>query len=207
MFTGLIEALGRVASRSPIAGGERIRVETELAAMMAPGDSVATNGVCLTVIETDRSTIAMDVSPETLRVTNLGDLEAGRLVNLERPVRPQALMGGHFVQGHVDTPGRVTAIRNEGDFWRLSIGYPDAFAPLLILKGSIAVDGISLTVASLEPASFDVQIIPFTWDHTNLQARAVGERVNLEGDMLGKYVLRLAELGRRWIPEPDAEGA
>jgi len=207
VFTGLIEALGRVASRSPIAGGERIRVETELAAMMAPGDSVATNGVCLTVIETDRSTVAMDVSPETLRVTNLGDLEAGRLVNLERPVRPQALMGGHFVQGHVDTPGRVTAIRNEGDFWRLSIGYPDAFAPLLILKGSIAVDGISLTVASLEPVSFDVQIIPFTWDHTNLQARAVGERVNLEGDMLGKYVLRLAELGRRWNPEPDAEGA
>ncbi|MGE3844798.1 MAG: riboflavin synthase [Vicinamibacterales bacterium] len=207
MFTGLIEALGRVAGRQAIPGGERIRVETALAAAMAPGDSVATNGVCLTVVETVGSTIAMDVSPETLRVTNLGELEVGRLVNLERPVRPQATMGGHFVQGHVDTPGRVIAIRNEGEFWRVCIEYPEAFAPLLIPKGSVAVDGISLTVASLEPSWFDVQIIPFTWEHTNLQARAAGERVNLEGDMLGKYVLRLAELGRRWSPTPEAAGA
>lgn len=202
MFTGLIEGLGRVRSRTTIPGGDRLLIASELAGVLGPGDSVATNGVCLTVVESNDSAVAMDVSPETLRVTSLGDLAPDGLVNLERPVRAHGLMGGHFVLGHVDATGTLVSVVTEGEFWRLRIAYPPVLAPLLIPKGSVAVDGISLTVAALEASTFDVQIIPFTWVHTNLQALEPGERVNLEGDILGKYVLRLAELGYRWAPTP-----
>jgi riboflavin synthase len=135
-------------------------------------------------------------------VTTLGSLDVGSLVNLERPLRPDARMGGHFVQGHVDGTGRITALAPEGEFFRLAIGYPAALAPLFIPKGSIAVDGISLTVAALREGEFDVQIIPHTWTHTNLQASRVGDDVNLECDMLGKYVVRVAELAG-W-PRPSS---
>jgi riboflavin synthase alpha subunit len=194
MFTGLIEAVGRVAAVVPMAGGVRLAVETALAPRLAIGDSVAHNGVCLTLVDVAGGVIVTEVSPETLRVTNLGTLAAGSLVNLERPVRPDGPMGGHFVQGHVDGTGTVRAVVKEGDFWRFTFTHPEGLAPLLIPKGSIAVDGISLTVAALRPGEFDVQIVPHTWAHTNLQARQVGELVNLEGDMLGKYVLRIAEI-------------
>jgi riboflavin synthase alpha subunit len=203
MFTGLIEAVGRVAAVVPMAGGVRLAVETALAPRLAVGDSVAHNGVCLTVVDVADGIIATEVSPETLRVTNLGALVPGSPVNLERPVRAGSPMGGHFVQGHVDGTGTVRAIVHEGEFWRFAFTYPEALAPLLIPKGSIAVDGISLTVAALRPGEFDVQIIPHTWTHTNLHARRVGELVNLEGDMLGKYVLRIAEVAR-WGSAPPA---
>jgi riboflavin synthase len=199
VFTGLIESVGRIADAAEMPGGIRLRIETPLAGHLATGDSVAINGVCLTVIQGDPAHVSMDVSPETLRVTNLGQLQLGSLVNLERPVRADGLMGGHFVQGHVDATGRITAIVNEGEFWRFSFAYPSSLAPLLIPKGSIAVDGISLTVAALGAETFDVQIIPHTWSHTNFQASRPGDTVNLEGDMLGKYVLRLTELGG-WKP-------
>lgn len=207
MFTGLIEAVGRVAAVVPMKGGVRLAVETALAPSLAVGDSVAHNGVCLTLVDVADRVITTEVSPETLRVTNLGALAVGSLVNLERPVRADGLMGGHFVQGHVDGTGWVRAIVNEGDFWRFTFTYPEPLAPLLIPKGSIAVDGISLTVAALRPGEFDVQIIPHTWTHTNLQARQVGELVNLEGDMLGKYVLRIVEVAGWTWTAPLAGGA
>jgi riboflavin synthase len=194
MFTGLIESVGRVRAIAPMAGGVRLTLETALARGAAVGDSIATSGVCLTVVERDTDAVVVEVSPETLRVTNLGDLRSGALVNLERPVRPDAFMGGHFVLGHVDGTGTISAIVNEGDFWRFAFTYPAALAPLFISKGSVAVDGISLTVAALRDREFDVQIIPHTWTHTNLQASAVGDRVNIECDVLGKYVVRVAEL-------------
>ena len=193
MFTGLIESVGKVAGVEQIAGGIRLHVRSPLAAELGNGDSIAHNGVCLTVVSRGDETFATEVSPETLRVTNLGDLVEGSAVNLERPLRPDARMGGHFVQGHVDATGQVTGIQREGDFWRFSFSYPRELAALFIMKGSIAVDGISLTVAALRETDFDVQIIPFTWEQTNLHARQVGDRINLECDMLGKYVLRFAE--------------
>jgi riboflavin synthase len=194
MFTGLIESVGRVSRVEPMPGGIRLHVETPLATELATGDSIAHNGVCLTVVALDAKTLVTEISPETLRVTNLGDVAEGTLVNLERPLRADARLGGHFVQGHVDGTGTMTAVCEEGEFWRFSFTYPPALAPLLIPKGSIAVDGISLTVAALRADQFDVQIIPFTWDNTNLRARRAGERVNLECDMLGKYVARFAEI-------------
>jgi riboflavin synthase len=198
MFTGLIESVGRVSRVEQIAGGIRLHVRSPLAPELSEGDSIAHNGVCLTVVARGADTFATEIGPETLRVTNLGDLVEGSPVNLERPLRPDARMGGHFVQGHVDATGRVTGIATEGEFWRFSFSYPRALAPLFIVKGSIAVDGISLTVAALRDDEFDVQIIPFTWEQTNLRARTVGDRINLECDMLGKYVLRFAETAG-WI--------
>lgn len=194
MFTGLIESVGRVSGLQQMPGGLRLRVASPLAASLRVGDSIAHNGVCLTVVDRTDEDFATEIGPETLRVTNLGDLVAGSVLNLERPLQPDARLGGHFVQGHVDATGVVTAIEDQGEFWRFAFTYPEALAPLFILKGSIAVDGISLTVAALRAGEFDVQIIPFTWEQTNLHARRVGERVNLECDMLGKYVVRFAEL-------------
>lgn len=194
MFTGLIESVGEVARLEQMPGGVRLWIRSPLAGEVAAGDSLAHNGVCLTVVGVDQGAIGTEVSPETLRVTALGALGPGDLVNLERPVRPSGLMGGHFVQGHVDATGEVVAVVEEGEFWRFTFTYPAALAPLFIPKGSIAVDGISLTVASLGDERFDVQIIPHTWTHTNLCRKRPGDRVNLECDMLGKYAVRAAEL-------------
>jgi riboflavin synthase len=194
MFTGLIESVGRVSRLDTMEGGVRLRVASALARHSAVGDSLAHNGVCLTVVAVDGDDLVTEVSPETLRVTALGALVPGSLVNLERPVRPEGLMGGHFVQGHVDGTGRVAAIEREGEFWRFTFTYPAPLAPYFIPKGSVAVDGISLTVAALRDDELDVQIIPHTWEQTNLQAARPGDLVNLECDMLGKYVVRVAEL-------------
>lgn len=205
MFTGLIESVGTVRRIEPMPGGVRLTLDADVAKELGLGDSIATNGVCLTVVAADDHSFVLEVSPETLRVTNLGDAAPGTRVNLERPVRPDGLMGGHFVQGHVDGTGVIEEIVNEGEFWRFAFTYPAHLAPLFIPKGSIAVDGISLTVAALREATFDVQIIPHTWTHTNFHAAAMGQRVNLECDMLGKYVVRIAELAG-WA-RPGAAGA
>ena len=194
MFTGLIEATGTVRALASVAGGQRLTIDTSLAGSLALGDSVATNGVCLTVTEVDGASWSADVSPETLRVTALGGLTAGSVVNLERPLAIGSRLGGHFVQGHVDGTGRIEAITPEGEFYRVRISFPPALAPYFIEKGSVAVDGISLTVASLDDTSFDVQIIPHTWTSTTLQASRPGATVNLECDMVGKYVLRSLSL-------------
>jgi riboflavin synthase len=194
MFTGLIEAVGELVERKPTAGGFRLRIATALAPELAPGDSIAVNGVCLTVILAERDEIHADVGPETVRVTTLGWLSPGAQVNLERPLRADGRFGGHFVQGHVDAVGHVEELRADADFHWLTVSFPPHLAPLLVHKGSVAVDGISLTVAGFGADRFDVQLVPFTMDHTNLGRARVRDRVNLECDMIGKYVVRAAEL-------------
>jgi riboflavin synthase len=194
MFTGLIEAIGEVAEVKPTPAGFRLRLNSPIAKELAPGDSVAVNGVCLTVVSADADGIHADISPETARVSSLGVLRRGSLVNLERPLRADARLGGHFVQGHVDATGTVEDIRKEGDSYWLTIRFPPLLAPYIVRKGSIAVNGISLTVAGVDDRHFDVQVIPYTWEKTNLQITKAGEPVNLECDILGKYVVRVAEL-------------
>jgi riboflavin synthase len=198
MFTGLIEHVGRVAALDPIEGGYRLSIDAAVAADLKDGDSIAVNGVCLTVVRRDGQRFDTEIGPETARVTTLGAFRPGTAVNLERPMRPDGRMGGHFVLGHVDGTGTLTAIRQDGEFWWITVAFDPAMAPYFIPKGSVAVDGISLTVAALRDDEFDVQIIPFTIDHTNLQASRPGDGVNLEVDVIGKYVLRVAQLAGMW---------
>jgi len=194
MFTGLIEAVGELIERKPTSGGLRVRIRSALAAELAPGDSVAVNGVCLTVILAESGQFHADVGPETIRVTTLGWLPLGRGVNLERPPRADGRFGGHFVQGHVDGVGYVEELRADADFHWLTVGFPSQLTPYIVHKGSIAVDGISLTVAGLGGDRLDIMVVPYTMEHTNLGAIQVRDRVNLECDMVGKYVVRAAEL-------------
>ena len=190
MFTGIVEAVGSLSEVKGTGGGYRVRIQTPLSSQLKVGDSLAVNGVCLTVIASDRPGVRADVSPETARVTTLGDLRPGAEVNLERSMRADARVGGHFVQGHVDATGSIEGIAQEGDSYRITIRFPAHLEPLLVHKGSVAVDGISLTIAALDGDRFDVQIIPHTWERTNLHAAAIGAAVNLECDILGKYVAR-----------------
>jgi riboflavin synthase len=196
MFTGLIEATGTVRAVSTQPGGAVLAIGTALAPELAIGESLATSGVCLTVIARDGDRVTMDVSPETLRVTALGALTPGRPVNLERSLRADGRLGGHIVQGHVDGVGGIQGIADEGEFRRVRIGFPTQLAAWMVEKGSIALDGISLTIAALGDTWFEVQIIPHTWTQTTLAAARVGDAVNLECDLVGKYVVRLASLGR-----------
>jgi riboflavin synthase len=196
MFTGLIESLGHVAGVEPASSGFRLRISTAIAGDLTLGESVSVNGVCLTVVGNSAGAMHADVAPETARVTTLGSLVAGSTVNLERSMRADARIGGHFVQGHVDTTGSLAAIVPEGDSYRLTVTFPAAFGSLIVSKGSIAVDGISLTVASVASDRFDIQVIPFTWSHTNLSQLKSGNAVNLEFDILGKYVARALEVRR-----------
>jgi riboflavin synthase len=207
MFTGLIESLGIVAdvssetairSSAPPYGrtddrGVRLRVSTPLASELQPGESLAVNGVCLTVVSAADGTVQADIGPETACVTTLGSLRPGQPVNLERAMRADSRFGGHFVQGHVDGTGTVKAVREDGGAHWLTVTFGEALAAYVILKGSIAVDGVSLTIAGLRDGEFDVMIIPFTWEHTNLHVLTARDRVNLECDMVGKYVARAAQ--------------
>jgi riboflavin synthase len=194
MFTGLVESVGHVLESRATGAGVRVRIETTLAPELTLGESLAVNGVCLTVVGHDDTSVQADIGPETLRVTTLGGLAPGSAVNLERSMRADSRFGGHFVQGHVDAVGRVDVVRPEADFHTLRVSYPSAFASHIIHRGSIAMDGISLTVAGLGRDWFEVMIIPFTMAHTNLRAVSAGTPVNLEFDMVGKYVARSAEL-------------
>lgn len=196
MFTGLIERVGRVAGVERTAAGSRLRVQTDLAPELTLGESVAVNGVCLTVTEAAGGEMHADLGPETMRVTTLGALAAGHPVNLERALRADSRFGGHFVQGHVDGIGTVLAVRRDGDAHWIDIELPRGLAPYLVRKGSIAVDGISLTVADLAADRFSVMIVPFTWAHTTVATLGAGASVNLECDMVGKYVARAVELFR-----------
>ncbi len=194
MFTGLIEGIGTLTQATDVPHGRVIAVRTPLAGELQLGDSVAVSGVCLTVTRLDGEAMHADVGPETLRVTSLGHTGVGQQVNLERAMRGDSRFGGHFVQGHVDGVGTLARIWVEGDAHWLTIAYPPTAAGYLIAKGAVAVDGVSLTVAALREGQFDVMIIPFTWQHTNLASRQPGDVVNLEYDMVGKYVARAAEL-------------
>jgi len=196
MFTGLIENVGRVDAVTSTADGIRIAIATALAGDLQAGESVSVNGVCLTATRTDEGQMHADIGPETARITTLGTLRAAEPVNLERSMRADSRFGGHFVQGHVDGIGELRSIRRDGDAHWLTIQFPAGLAPFIVRKGSIAMDGISLTVADLRATEFDVMIIPFTWQHTNLPSLRNGDAVNLEGDMVGKYVARAVELMR-----------
>jgi riboflavin synthase len=206
MFTGLIESVGEIARIEEGASGRRLHVRTTLAGELGAGESLAVNGVCLTMTVAGPDVAHADIGPETARVTTLGLLRQGHRVNLERAMRADSRFGGHFVQGHVDGMGTVRALRAEGDAYWITIAFADELAPYLIRKGSIAADGISLTVAELRDGEFDVMIIPFTWTHTNLSSLSPGDRVNLECDMVGKYVMRAAELAAagRLKPAPTS---
>jgi riboflavin synthase len=203
MFTGLIEATGRIESMTPTDGGERVRIATELGGALRPGDSIAVNGVCLTVAFCDSSGFVAELSPETLRVTTWRSTAAGRMVNLERPLLADARLGGHFVLGHVDGTGTVTRFVPDGDCHRLAVEIDPSMLVYVVSKGSIAVDGVSLTIASLEGATVEIQLVPFTVAHTAFQATHVGDAVNLECDVLGKYVVRLLDTS---LPRARADG-
>ena len=195
MFTGLIESVGRVEAAPPgVADCIHLRVRTPLAAEMRAGDSLAVNGACLTVVAADAETVHADIGPETARVTTLGSLRPGQLLNLERAMRADSRFGGHIVQGHVDGTAEVKAVLDAGDVHWITVAFAPAVAAYIIPKGSIAVEGVSLTVAALRAAEFDVMVIPFTWDHTNFPALRVRDRVNLECDLIGKYVARAAQI-------------
>jgi len=198
MFTGIVEDTGRLAEVKAVADGLRVRIETALAASLAPGASLAVNGVCLTVVLVDGKQVLMDIGPETARITTLGAAKRGQRVNLERPLRLDGRLDGHFVQGHVDGIGAITEVRASADSdsrW-LTVRFPVDLAPHLIHKGSVAVDGVSLTVAGLGDREFDVQVIPYTGAHTTLGLLKPNDKVNLECDMIGKYVLRALEARR-----------
>ncbi|MGH7848473.1 MAG: riboflavin synthase [Candidatus Binatia bacterium] len=192
MFTGLIEDVGRVRSWEKRKDSGRLALETRLALKnMALGSSVAVNGACLTVVSKARGCFAVDVSPETLRRTNLQQVKRGGLVNLERPLRLGERLGGHLVTAHVDGLGKLVSVRRAGQFLSLQFKVPVSLARLIVPKGSVAVDGISLTVNECRDERFSVMIIPFTFQHTNLHRRKLGDKVNIETDIIGKYVNQL----------------
>ncbi len=188
MFTGIVEEMGRVASRA----GSRLVLEARAALEgTVLGSSVAVNGVCLTVVGREDERLAFDVGPETYAVSALGDLAPGDRVNLERPLRLGDFVGGHLVQGHVDGIGVVASAERAADTARIRIEWQDGrLAPYLIPKGSVAVDGVSLTVAALDDRAFEIMVIPHTLAVTTLGTARQGRRVNLETDMIGKYVIR-----------------
>ena len=185
MFTGIVEEVGKVVAQGDYSleiAATRVLEDAKL------GDSIAVNGTCLTVVELAEGMFRVDLAPETLRRTSLGELAVGGAVNLERPLAVSDRLGGHIVQGHVDATGRVTSIRPEGDCYIFSIRAPKGLMPYIVEKGFIAVEGISLTVVKRRSASFTLSVIPYTATHTNLQEKGVGARVNLEVDILAKYV-------------------
>ena len=194
MFTGLIESVGEVAEVETRASGIRLHLRTSLAGELSAGESLAVNGVCLTVTGRGDGRVEAEIGPETARMTTLGSVRPGQQVNLERAMRADSRFGGHFVQGHVDGTGTLRQVRPDGDARWITVAFAGELAPYVIRKGSIAVDGVSLTVADLRDGEFDVMIIPFTWEHTSLSTVAPGDAVNLECDMVGKYVARAVEI-------------
>jgi len=194
MFTGIIEELGRVRSIERRGENARIVIEASTAVEGTKhGDAIAVNGVCLTALDLHPDSFAADVSKETLSRSTLGSLKPGAVVNLERSVTPATRLGGHIVQGHVDATGELLAVEDHGESWTVRFGFPPEIARYLVFKGSVAVEGISLTIAGLSRDYFEVAIIPKTWEVTNLSQLKSGDGVNLEVDVIGKYVERLLE--------------
>jgi riboflavin synthase len=202
MFTGIVEAVGEVSAVSPRGAATRLAIRAPaLASAVRLGDSVAVNGCCLTIAEPDAAELRFDAIPETLSRTALGDLAVGGRVNLERAMAASARFDGHLVQGHVDEAGRVQRLARSGEDVRLFVETSPGFAELLVPKGSVTVQGVSLTVVNVERAGFDVALIPHTLQVTTLGALAPGARVNLEADVLGKYVRVYLE---RMLPRASA---
>jgi riboflavin synthase len=191
MFTGLVAGTGSVQTMDHDGDGVRLRVRTELARGLEPGDSIAVNGVCLTAVDVDAGGFSADVMAETLRRSSLGPLDEGDEVNLELPLRAGDRLGGHVVQGHVDATGTVEAVNEDGFARVVRIGAPPELLRYVVEKGSIAVDGVSLTVSAVDDEAFEVSLIPETLERTTLGAVAPGRTVNLEVDVLAKYVEKL----------------
>jgi riboflavin synthase len=192
MFTGIVEEAGEVVAIRVTGSAARLEVAARVVAEGSRvGDSIAVNGVCLTVTAREGGRLAFDAVPETLRRSTLGTLRPGDAVNLERSLAVGARLGGHIMQGHVDAMGRITALRPEGDATLVTVAAPPEIMRYVVEKGSIAMDGISLTVAACAEGDFTLSIIPHTWQVTNLRHRRVGDGVNLEVDILAKYVERL----------------
>jgi riboflavin synthase len=191
MFTGLVEATGTVVSLTAIGDQAQLLLEIPFAPELALGDSVAINGCCLTVSSFQEKGVTFDLLAQTLKVTSLGNLTAGSIVNLERALRVGDRLGGHFVQGHVDATGYIAAVEPFGQDHRLEISLPASIHRLCIDKGSLAIDGISLTIAELLESSAVFWITPHTWEHTHLKAAVSGQTVNLEADLLAKHVDKL----------------
>jgi riboflavin synthase len=197
MFTGITEYVGKIESLERGEDGGRLRVSfagaASIAAEMKAGDSISVNGCCLTVVEFGAKSFVADLSGETLRRTSLGEMRPGARVNLERPLTAMKELGGHFVQGHVDGVGRVARLEPEGANWWFGVQVPSGLARYIAMKGSIALDGISLTVAGWRDGIVETAIIPFTYEHTNMSSLKIGDPVNVECDILAKYVERIVE--------------
>jgi riboflavin synthase len=192
MFTGLVEEKGILVNKIPTGDGFQFEIEANnVLNDLTIGSSIAVNGCCLTVVKRSEKTFSVDTIEETLNKTNLGILKQGDKVNLERPLKTDARLGGHFVLGHIDTVGRVEEIKELSNSHWMTISYPEKFKHLLIYVGSIAIDGVSMTVAQLADNTFSVGIIPHTWKETIFSEKKVGDTVNLEFDVLGKYVERI----------------
>ncbi|HZC36505.1 MAG TPA: riboflavin synthase [Chthoniobacterales bacterium] len=198
MFTGIVEATGKLVllDKNEL-GGFRLEIEAPFSEELAQGASLALNGCCLTVTEVAQSRLRFDLLGETLRRTNLGDLRPGDLVNLERPMLANGRFDGHVVQGHIDATAAVLAVEAKGADHRIEIELPSSFEQYVVFKGSVAVDGISLTIAELRADSFVLWIIPHTWKVTNFHRLTPGVRVNLEFDLIAKYVERILSQDRQ----------
>jgi riboflavin synthase len=192
MFTGIIEELGRVRAIEKRGEDARIVIEARTVTEgSANGDSISVNGVCLTALEVKSDSFAADVSKETLLRSTLGSLQTGSPVNLERAVTPVTRLGGHIVQGHVDARGQFLGSESHGESWTFRIAYPKEIAHYLVFKGSVAVEGISLTISNLTDGYFEIAVIPKTWEVTNFSQLKPGDEVNLEVDVIAKYVERI----------------
>ncbi len=206
MFTGIIEELGHVRAIDQRGENARLLIEARLVTEdIHEGDSIAVNGVCLTALDVKQDSFAADVSRETLIRSTLGRLQLGAPVNLERSVTPVTRLGGHLVQGHVDARGKFLGAVDLGGSWTVRIGYPPEIARYLVFKGSVAVEGISLTIAELTHDYFEIAIIPKTWEVTNFSYLQPGDAVNLEADVIAKYVERILNLSQTPTPVNKAE--
>lgn len=192
MFSGIVEEIGVIESATEKGGGREIVIRAEkVLEALKPSDSINVDGVCQTVVSLGRGNFRVQAIATTLSRTTLGEFRRGRDVNLERPIAAGGRFGGHFVQGHVDGVGTVTGVERHGEMWRVRFSLPETVEPFTILHGSIAVDGVSLTINALpQPGTAEVALIPYTYEHTNLSRLTPGSRVNLEADMIGKYVVQ-----------------
>jgi len=197
MFTGIIEESGSIAGLEKRNDGALIKIAAKIVTENSiEGDSIAVNGVCLTALNISKNGFSADVSNETLQRSTLNSLAVGTRVNLERAVTPNTRLGGHIVQGHVDATGKFLGAESDGDFWTVRIGFPPEIGQYLVYKGSVSVEGISLTIANLYADSFDIAVIPKTWELTNFSSLKTGDAVNLEADVIAKYVERIMLYGR-----------
>jgi riboflavin synthase len=201
MFTGIIEELGSVRGVERRGEGARLLIAAhKVTEGTREGDSIAVNGVCLTALDVRSDSFAADCSGETLRRSTLGAFRVGASVNLERAATPATRLGGHIVQGHVDGRGEFLGAETRGDFWTVRVAYPKELARYFVFKGSVAVEGISLTIADLNDEFFEIAVIPKTWQLTNLSSLQIGDAVNLEADIIAKYVERILQVNAKNRP-------